>query len=634
MGLDNDRGEPSFTRLRRPSFTLHYGATAAALGIEPDPNLANTHIVPPPRVREFEQGLIVYYEALRLLHRARQRMQRAVRESNDYVNHIRAVHVLCEVLKTATERHWPASDRPSRMPRAARALYDAAQREIDFAMPVRHTHLIEVEALRRTAADVYRIYSGAGRNLGAELKSILEDDRIDVMWKSMATNMAAEHQEVAAMLLESTPSETDSASFTTQALEESAPGSSLIGVLKFALGTSRGGVDLRAMMVRHVAAQKLVELSRAPAAARRAGLTALQRLLGNTEEEARAIELALRGHRVRGRTVPIQEDCEEAIRETQQKLTRSLRQARYSGGRGRDAAVADVEQALPATTMKRVGNALSVIQALLVIYDVASSEEQHRSEFEIAVASVNLTGSILTIGRQGATLLRYGATTLAARFTSVRVEGFVSTCRVVGGVADMGGRFVGGVGAVLGIVAGVIEIREGLAGDQIDIPRVAVGSLQVTAGVVAFAGLLCASPGLQIAGVVVGITAGAAGFIYQFGQQRIEAGRPLAYKSLRGLLHALLPENAGSNPTRFENITRNVNLANKVVELRNTLSDWDAWTVECPRTWSVDVPNRDFREEQPLLRSLYRIGLTREGNAIFRGYTRLRDAQIAREQEA
>src|SRR5262249_42882200 len=151
-------------------------------------------------VRNYSSTLQAFWYAIHDLDDARVRQARAMREAGDFLHLIRSAHTLSEVVRAANNR--PANQG---LPQAARALYDEAQRRIDFANPLRAINpgaLDHVQAMAQivlaylTAAEGDRTYVEAGRRLKQEFNAIMTSDVADV-WKGIVASVTADHIAVA-----------------------------------------------------------------------------------------------------------------------------------------------------------------------------------------------------------------------------------------------------------------------------------------------------------------------------------------------------------------------------------------------------------------------------------------------------
>jgi hypothetical protein len=276
---------------------------------------------------------------------------------------------------------------------------------------------------------------------------------------------------------------------------------------------------------------------------------------------------------------------------------------------------------MPTGRASRICNALSVIQALLVMGDQIDQSLDEGHTVTEALCSVD-ADNLLTVGEQAIHVIRWGAEA-AECVTGIQLAGFRASCRLLSSFVGAAGSALGAASAVYSVCAGFAHFCEGLAADRLDIPRVADGLLEMGVGTLLLIGAVTGNPFVLLGAVALDLLSP---YIVQLVARLTE--RPIADRTLYAICRALLPEDDAENKPAVCYVVGTLDLQREVQAVLDQIPHWHIWDTGQAATF-----NRDPSEEHDLMQSLRKLGLRDVATGIFRGHQHVERIQQERPGE-
>lgn len=220
------------------------------------------------------------------------------------------------------------------------------------------------------------------------------------------------------------------------------------------------------------------------------------------------------------------------------------------------------------TNFARVIKSIGFVHAL---YTVSTSLRDGAAGGQTGTAGVS---NVLSTGAAFATIAGPTFSLLGREGGAVSSHGFRMLCKGFASVAETAGNVFSVAGGVIAIVEGLDTISVGYRGGvNVDVTAVGGGACGVSSGVLLIAGTLACSPGLQAAGIIVGIVG--------IGLLALSAMRDHNEQLLVGLLDAVHQDRAFCRRIDAdEAITRLLNMARGTDDDGGGISTpWTQWTV-------------------------------------------------------
>lgn len=433
----------------------------------------------PERVRVFfnetAEPLITNIRILCFMNR---RARVHLREAHKLVGLAESMAVLADMLDLAQsdweQAHFGRQHQgDTELKQRARELSNATREAVNAISPLEDSHPeFHRRRIRRARQLIGTIEDPA---LSQALIDLMSDDSVHLAWKVGTWNRVADLLTVATHEIEQTPAQERLSQTLARSIRQD--NNCVVDTILSGASVFEKSIKFAFNITRIVAARRIIDNFRSASACGRDA----QGLLDDVWRWARHLNWDNAYPEASG-------DAAVHARERVGRVLRDGNPTEVDELRG------EIRNAVHAGWLDVVFDGLTAVQALWTLAkpgdDIPDQELAHALE----------AGSAITdLGSVSMKLLSWGADRTA------RLGGFKAVFKMLGLAFETCGNALTCAGAVYSIYKGCTSISEGFSGREIDAGKIVLGGIEIASSVIAIVGVFCATPGLQVAGVVVGL---------------------------------------------------------------------------------------------------------------------------------